>query len=230
MKTLGLIGGMSWESSAVYYDLINRKVKCKLGGLHSCQSLLYTVDFAEIETLQHQGNWAELDNIMADAAQRLERAGSDLIILCTNTMHLCTDAIIKAINVPFLHIADATAQAIKAQGLSKVGLLGTRFTMEQDFYRERLEEEHAIEVFIPKKASRMEVHRIIYDELVLGDIRPESKILYQQVIADLEQQGAQGIILGCTEIPLLIGAGDVNIPVFDTTRLHAELAVELLFE
>lgn len=228
MKTLGLIGGMSWESSAVYYKLINEKVKKELGGLHSCRSLMYSVDFAEIEALQHRGDWEQLDDIMAAAAQRLEKAGADLIILCTNTMHQCTEAILRAIEAPFLHIADATAQAIKAQKLTKVGLLGTRFTMEWEFYKGRLEREHGIEVLIPDEAARHEVHRIIYDELVLGDIRAESKRIYRRIIAALQAAGAQGVILGCTEIPLLIKPEDVDIPVFDTTTLHAEEAVEQL--
>lgn len=228
MKTLGLIGGMSWESSAVYYKLINEKVKKELGGLHSCRSLLYSVDFAEVEQLQHHGDWAALDAIMAAAAQRLEKTGADLIILCTNTMHQCTEAILQAITVPFLHIADATAQAIKAQTLTKVGLLGTRFTMERDFYKGRLEQEHGLEILIPDEGARREVHRIIYDELVLGYIRPESKRIYQRIIGALQAEGAQGVILGCTEIPLLIQPADVAIPVFDTTALHAEGAVEWL--
>lgn len=228
MKTLGLIGGMSWESSAVYYKLVNEKVKRELGGLHSCPCLMYSVDFAEIEALQHRGDWKRLDTLMAEAAQRLEQAGADLIILCTNTMHQCVEAILAAIDVPFLHIADATAHAIKAQQLSKVGLLGTRFTMERAFYKGRLEEEHGIEVVIPSESDRAHVHRIIYEELVLGEIQPASKAIYQRIIADLEARGAQGVILGCTEIPLLIQPEDVGIPVFDTTKLHAEGAVDWL--
>lgn len=229
-EALGLIGGMSWESSAVYYELINEKVKRELGGLHSCHCLMYSVDFAEVETLQHQGQWTRLDEMMAGAARRLELAGADLLVLCTNTMHQCAEAIQQAVHIPFLHIADATAQAIKARGLRTVGLLGTRFTMERDFYRGRLEREHGLAVLIPEEAGREEVHRIIYDELVLGEIRPESRRIYQRIITGLAEQGAQGVILGCTEIPLLIKAEDVSIPVFDTTTLHAEWAVEQLLE
>ena len=225
MKTLGLIGGMSWESSAVYYQLINQLVKEKLGGFHSCKCLMYSVDFAEVETLQHQGDWARLDAQMADAAQRLERGGADLIVLCTNTMHQCANAILKAVDVPFLHIADATAEAIMESGLQRVGLLGTRFTMERDFYKGRLQDRHGIEVLIPNEEERAAVHRIIYEELVMGDIRPASRTVYQKVVSNLQDQGVEGIVLGCTEIPLLIGADDVSLPVFDTTQIHAQKAV-----
>lgn len=226
MKTIGLIGGMSWESSAVYYDLINKKVRKELGGHHSCDSILLTVDFDEIVKLQHEGNWKKLDQMMAKAALQLEKAGSELIVLCTNTMHLCTPAILDAISIPFLHIAEATALAIEEQGLKKVALLGTKFTMEKEFYKDYIKEHYGIEVIIPQLEERNEIHRIIYQELVQGEIKEESRKIYKNIIENLARQGAQGVILGCTEIPLLIGPSDVNIPVFDTTTIHAEKAVE----
>ncbi|MDF2157083.1 aspartate/glutamate racemase family protein [Algoriphagus sp. CAU 1675] len=226
MKTIGLIGGMSWESSAVYYKLINQRVHELLGGFHSCQCIMYSVDFAEIEKLQREDKWAELDTLMADAAKRLENAGADLLVLCTNTMHLCSEAIQKAISIPFLHIAEAAGEEIVKGNLRKVGLLGTKFTMEKDFYKEVLTGKFGIEVIIPNEQEREEVHRIIYDELVHGQIKGESRERYQAIIHNLEKNGAEGVILGCTEIPLLISSSDVNIPVFDTTRLHAEKAVE----
>jgi len=226
MKTIGLIGGMSWESSAVYYDLINKKVREELGGHHSCDSILLTVDFDEIVKLQHEGNWEKLDQMMAKAAQQLEKAGAELIVLCTNTMHLCTPAIKKAISIPFLHIAEATAMAIEEHGLKKVALLGTKFTMEKEFYKDYIKENFGIEVIIPELEERNEVHRIIYNELVHGNIKEESRAIYKDIIQGLEKRGAQGVILGCTEIPLLIQSSDVNIPVLDTTTIHAEKAVE----
>ena len=226
MKTIGLIGGMSWESSVVYYELINKKVRKELGGHHSCDSILLTVDFDEIVKLQHEGNWTKLDEMMAKAAQQLEKAGAELIVLCTNTMHLCTPAIKKAISIPFLHIAEATAMAIESQGLKKVALLGTKFTMEKDFYKDYIAKNFGIEVIIPNSEDRDEVHRIIYNELVQGEIKEESKEIYKNIIEKLEQEGAEGVILGCTEIPLLIKADDVSIPIFDTTTIHAEKAVE----
>ncbi|MDY0103277.1 MAG: aspartate/glutamate racemase family protein [Lentimicrobium sp.] len=230
MKTLGLIGGMSWESSVEYYKLVNEKTKQLLGGHHSCQSLMYTVDFDAIVKLQHEGKWQELDVIMANAAKMLEDAGADLIVLCTNTMHLCTKAILEKITVPFLHIAEATGQEIIARKLKKVGLLGTKFTMEKDFYKEVLLNKFGIEVVIPNEKERDEVHRIIYQELVHGQIKEESREIYKKIIRHLEEEGAQGVILGCTEIPLLISDSDVNIPVFDTTKIHAEKAVEWLLK
>ena len=226
MKTIGLIGGMSWESSAVYYELINKKVKEILGGFHSCKSIMITVDFAEIEKLQHEGNWSELDKIMADAAKRLELAGADIVVLCTNTMHLCSEAIKQNITIPFLHIAEATAQEIQKNGIKKVALLGTKFTMDKDFYKSILINDFGIEVLIPSKEERKIVHDVIYNELVQGTIKDESREQYKKIIHNLEQQGAEGVILGCTEIPLLISGSDVNIPVFDTTKIHAEKAVE----
>ena len=230
MKTLGLIGGMSWESSIEYYKLINEKTRELLGGHHSCQSLMYTVDFDAIVKLQHEGRWQELDVIMADAAKTLQDAGADLIILCTNTMHLCTKAILEKISVPFLHIAEATGQEIIARNLKKVGLLGTKFTMEKEFYKEVLFEKFRIEVVLPNEQEREQVHRIIYEELVHGQIKEESREVYKSIISRLEKEGAEGVILGCTEIPLLISGSDVNIPVFDTTKIHAEKAVEWLLK
>ena len=226
MKTIGLIGGMSWESSAVYYDLLNKKVRKELGGFHSCKNIMLTVDFAEIETLQHQGEWKKLDNMMVKVANQLEAAGADVIVLCTNTMHLCGPAIVKGISVPFLHIAEATGMAIQEKGLKKVALLGTRFTMEKDFYKSYIFEHFGIEVIIPEPDEIEEVHRIIYKELVHGKFRDDSRRVYKKIIGHLEQRGAEGVILGCTEIPLLISDSDVNIPTFDTTTIHAEKAVE----
>ncbi len=224
MKTIGLIAGMSWQSSVVYYELINRKVKEVLGGFHSCKNVMLTVDFAEIEKLQHENNWEALDNMMATAAMQLEKAGADIIILCTNTMHLCSEAIKKAITIPFLHIAEATAQKIKKQKIRKVALLGTKFTMEKDFYKEILRQHH-IEVIIPTEEERTKIHTIIYGELVHGTIKDNSREIYKTIIKNLENRCAEGVILGCTEIPLLISDTDVDIPVFDTTTIHAESAV-----
>ncbi len=226
MKTIGLIGGMSWESSSVYYTLINKEVRETLGGFHSCKNVMVTIDFAEVEKLQHDGDWDALDNLMATAAKKLEMAGADIVILCTNTMHLCNDAITSAISVPFLHIAEATAQEITKQQVKKVALLGTKFTMEKDFYKDILIQKHGIEVLIPTEEEREEVHTIIYDELVHGKINESSRLTFKTIIKNLENRGAQGVILGCTEIPLLISDTDVDIPVFDTTRIHAEKAVE----
>lgn len=226
MKTIGLIGGMSWESSIVYYELINRKAKELLGGHHSCKSLMYTVDFDEIVKLQHAEKWEELDKIMADAAKRLEKGGADFVVLCTNTMHLCSQAITDSISIPFLHIAEAAGMEITKQSLKKIGLLGTKFTMEKDFYKQVLTDKFGIEVIIPNEQEREKVHKIIYGELVHGIIKDGSREVYKTIIKNLENSGAEGVILGCTEIPLLISDSDVNIPVFDTTRIHAKKAVE----
>ncbi len=221
MRTIGLIGGMSWESSAVYYRIINETVARRLGGLHSARSLMFSVDFAEIEALQHQGRWDEASVQMIDAAQRLERGGADCVVLCTNTMHRMADAVQERIGIPLLHIADATGERIKAQGMATVGLLGTRFTMEQDFYRGRLRERYGLEVLIPNEEQRRVVHAVIYDELVRGDVRPVSREAYRRVIAQLITRGAEGIILGCTEIMLLITQEASAAPIFDTTTIHA---------
>lgn len=226
MKTIGLIGGMSWESSAVYYDLVNKKVRELLGGFHSCKNIMVTVDFAEIEVLQHQDKWAELDVMMVASAKQLEAAGADIIVLCTNTMHLCYPAIMKNISVPFLHIAEATGMEIVKKNIAKVALLGTKFTMEKDFYKDYLKEKFNIEVIIPTDEEREHIHRIIYTELVHGKFNHDSREKYKDIIGKLEERGAQGVILGCTEIPLLISDTDVNIPTFDTTTIHAKKAVE----
>ncbi|EPD63598.1 aspartate/glutamate racemase family protein [Streptomyces sp. HGB0020] len=225
MKTIGLIGGMSWESTAEYYRLLNELTRDRLGGLHSARCVLHSVDFAEIEHLQVQGRWAEAAEILAGAARSLEAAGADLMLICTNTMHKVADAVEAAVSIPLLHLADATADAVRASGLTRVGLLGTAFTMEQDFYRGRLEA-GGLQVFIPDSAQRRLVHQVIYEELCLGVIKDESRAAYRKVIEDLVAAGAEGIILGCTEIELLIGPEDSPVPVFPTARLHAEAAVD----
>jgi aspartate racemase len=226
MKSIGLIGGMSWESSIEYYRLINQGVREKLGGLHSAKSVMVSVDFAEIETLQHQGRWDEAARLMIAAAQSVEKGGADFVVICTNTMHKLADDVQEHIHIPVYHIADATAQRIQAHGLHKVGLLGTRFTMEESFYKDRLIEKHGLEVLIPSPEERDAVHRVIYDELCLGQIKPASKEQYIRVMDGLVARGAEGIILGCTEISLLVGQGDSRVPLFDTTRIHALGAVE----
>jgi len=226
MKTIGLIGGMSWESSKLYYELINQKVKTELGGFHSCKSILFTVDFDQIHRLQGEGDWVTLDKIMIDAAQNLEKAGADIILICANTMHLCSEAIIKSVDIPLLHIAEATGQAIAAKGLTKIALLGTKFTMEKDFYKDMLTNKFGIEILIPNSAEREVIHEIIYGELVQGKFTPESRTIYQNIIHRLASEGAEGAILGCTEIPLLIAPDDVDIPTFNTTKIHADKAVE----
>ena len=226
MKKIGLIGGMSWESSLEYYRIINETVKQKLGGLHSAECIMYSVDFDEIEKLQHQGKWQDLTKIMIDCAQRLEKAGANLIIICTNTMHKMAKEVESSINIPLLHIADATAEKIKGKGFKKVGLLGTKFTMEEDFYKGRLIDKHAIEVIIPNSEEMQIIHDIIFNELCLGEIKETSKEQYKKIIINLAGKGAEGVILGCTEIPLLIKQEDVEVPLFDTTRIHAEFAVD----
>lgn len=226
MKKIGLIGGMSWESSLEYYRIINETVKQKLGGLHSAECVMYSVDFDEIEKLQHQGKWEELTQIMIDCAQRLEKAGANLIIICTNTMHKMAEEVESSITIPLLHIADATAEKIKEKGFKKVGLLGTKFTMEEDFYKGRLIDKHAIEVIIPNSEEMQIIHDIIFNELCLGEIKETSKEQYKKIIRNLAKKGAEGVILGCTEIPMLIKQEDVDVPLFDTTRIHAEFAVD----
>ena len=223
---IGLIGGMSWESSAEYYRIINQEVRNRLGGVHSARSLMLSVDFGEIERLQHQGEWDELTKRMVDAATRLQRGGADFVLLCTNTMHLMADQVAAAIDIPLLHIADPTAERIRAAGFQKVGLLGTAFTMEQDFYKGRLEKAFGLEVLVPDAADRRVVHDVIYRELVVGEIRPESRMAYREVITRMIAQGAQSIILGCTEIMLLVSAKDSAVPLFDTTTIHAVAAVD----
>lgn len=226
MKTIGLIGGMSWESSIEYYRLINEGVREKLGGLHSARSVMYSVDFAEIELFQRQGQWQEAAQTLIAAARGVEKGGADFIVICTNTMHKMADEVEIGVQIPLLHIADATAERVKARGLGKIGLLGTKFTMEENFYRGRLEQKHGLKVIVPGAKDREIVHRIIYGELVVGRIRPASKEQYQRVITGLAEQGAEGIILGCTEIGLLVKETDSRVPLFDTTRIHAEAAVE----
>lgn len=224
MKTIGLIGGLSWESSAVYYKIINEKVKDLLGGYHSAKCVMVSLDFAEIEKLQKTEDWESQNKIMIQSAQQLENAGADFVILCTNTMHICSDEIINNISIPFLHIAKATGKKIKEKGLKKIALLGTKFTMEKDFYKDILNN-YGIEVIIPNNNDRDAVHDIIYNELVQGIINNNSKITYQKIIKNLQNRGAEGVILGCTEIPLLIKPNDVDITIFDTTKIHAESAV-----
>ncbi|MFJ8512268.1 aspartate/glutamate racemase family protein [Lysinibacillus xylanilyticus] len=229
MKTIGMIGGMSWESSAEYYRLMNEEVKLQLGGLHSAKCILYSVDFQEIEHYQAEGEWSKAGQVLAEAAQSLENAGAEFIVICTNTMHKVIDIITEKITIPILHIADATANQIEKASLQKVALLGTKYTMEQDFYRARVEG-FGIEVLVPFAEERTEVNRIIYEELCLGKIEQTSKDYYLRVIENLVQLGAQGIILGCTEIGLLIKQEDVNVPVFDTTLLHAQAAVNMAIQ
>ncbi|HAE59138.1 MAG TPA: aspartate racemase [Anaerolineae bacterium] len=227
MKTIGMIAGMSWESSLEYYRLVNEGVKAGLGGLHSAKCVLVSVDFAEIEVLQREGRWDEATQAMIDVARQVQAGGADFLLICTNTMHKMAEQVQASIEIPLLHIADAAAEAIKARGLHKVGLLGTRFTMEEDFYRGRLAEKYGLEVLIPDDADRAIIHRVIYEELVLGKIVPASKLEYQRIIASLIQQGAEGIILGCTEIGLLVKDEDSRVPLFDTTSIHAQAAVEM---
>lgn len=225
MKWIGLIGGMSWESSAEYYRVINQLVRNARGGLHSAPIILASVDFAQIEAYQHTGDWDSAGKLLAQVAQRLVAAGAECIVLCTNTMHKVSAAITANLQVPFIHIADATAERIVAADISTVALLGTRYTMEQDFYKGRLEAQYGLTVLVPEAAERVEVNRIIYDELCMGVIDPRSRATYQAIIANLVARGAQAVILGCTEITLLVSPADVNVPVFDTTRIHAEAAV-----
>jgi aspartate racemase len=227
MKRIGLLGGMSWESSAEYYRLINEEVRERLGGLHSADCLLRSVDFAEIEQLQREGRWQEAGTRLAHEAGALVAAGAELLVLCTNTMHKVADAVVETAAVPLVHIADATAQAVRAQGLETVGLLATSYTMEQDFYVGRLRQLHTLNVLVPGEADRRFVHQVIYDELCVGMVNDSSRDQYRRIMRDLADRGAEGILLGCTEIDLLVGPEDAAVPLFDTTRLHAHKAVEL---
>ena len=227
MKTIGLIGGMSWESSIEYYRIVNEEARARLGGLHSARLVMFSVDFAEIEPLQHEGKWGEAARKLIAAAESVEKAGADFVLLCTNTMHKVARQIEAAVEIPLLHIADPTARKIQAQGLSKVGLLGTRFTMEEDFYKGRLVEKHGLDVLVPDGQQRELIHRVIYDELCLGQVKASSRDQYLGIIDELVAGGAEGIILGCTEIGLLIREGDAAVPLFDTTTIHAVAAVEL---
>ena len=226
MKKIGLIGGMSWKSSQVYYKIINKKVNKILGGFHSAKCIMESVDFAEIEKLQHKNDWDSLNKIMVDSAKNLENAGADIIVLCTNSMHLCSAEIIKNTNIPFLHIATATGSIIKENNIKKVLLIGTKFTMEKAFFKDILKNDFGIEIVIPSESDREIVHQIIYKELVHGNIKSASKKEYQRIIENSIKNGAQGVILGCTEIPLLINNNDISILDFDTTRIHAESAVK----
>ena len=227
MKRIGLLGGMSWESSAEYYRLINEATRDRLGGLHSADCLLRSVDFVEVERLQRAGEWGEAGALLAAEASVLEAAGAELLVLCTNTMHKVADAITDAVGIPFVHIADTTAQAVRAQGLETVGLLATAYTMEQDFYVGRLRELHGLEVLVPHEADRRLVHDVIYGELCVGVINDDSRTQYRRIIRELADRGAEGILFGCTEIDLLVGPQDAPVAVFDTTRLHAHRAVDL---
>ncbi|UCG85341.1 MAG: aspartate/glutamate racemase family protein [Gemmatimonadota bacterium] len=226
MKTIGLIGGMSWESTVPYYRIINEHIKDRLGGLHSAELILYSVDFQPIEQLQHSGDWDETGRILARAARSLESAGADCVVLCTNTMHKVADQIGAAIRIPLLHIADATGTTVVSAGLDTVGLLGTKFTMEREFYRGWLEKNYNLNVLIPSEADRTVIHRVIYDELCLGNVLNESRELFKEIIDRLVHVGAQGVILGCTEISMLVSDDDSQVPLFDTTAIHARYAVD----
>ncbi len=226
MKTIGLIGGLSWESSAEYYRIINELTKKKLGGLHSAKSLMYTFDFYEIEELQHKGEWDKANLLMIDAAKNLEAGKADFLLICSNTMHKMAEDVEKSVTIPLLHIADGTAEKIIVQNIKKIALLGTAFTMEQDFYKGRLKDKYHLEVIIPDEKDRKIIHDVIYDELCVGQIKPESKHEYIRIMKELIDKGAEGIILGCTEITLLVDQNDSSVPLFDTTAIHAEAAVE----
>ena len=230
MQTIGLIGGMSWESTAEYYRIINERVKERLGGLHSAKIVLYSVDFAEVEELQQQGNWEQATNLMVDAGQRIKAGGADFVVICTNTMHRMAEELEDRVGLPVLHIADATADEIKRSGIDTVGLLGTRYTMEQDFYRGRLETRHGLSVLVPDQEGRTLVHDVIYDELCLGITREESQTRYLEIIDQLTEQGARAVILGCTEIGLLVGPEDTSTTLFDTTRIHAVAVADRAIE
>jgi aspartate racemase len=227
MKTIGLVGGMSWESTVEYYRIINETVKEKLGGFHSARMVLYSVDFAEVEALQHRGEWDIAAVLLTEATLRVEAAGADFALLCTNTMHRVFDEIQRNVHIPLLHIVDVTGREIRARGLTRVGLLGTRFTMEQEFYKGKLAADFGLEVLIPDEEERAAIHGILYNELCLGAVKEASRDVFRKIIGRLEGRGAQGIILGCTEIPLIVKQKDYGLPLFDTTALHARAAVEL---
>lgn len=226
MKTIGLIGGMSWESTANYYQIINREVKARLGGLHSGKVCLYSVNFAEIETLQHQGRWDDTARILSQAAKSVEAGGADFILICTNTMHKVADQIQQAVNVPLVHIADATAEKLVADGIKKVGLLGTRFTMEQDFYKQRLIDKFGVDVVVPSSDDQTIVHEVIYNELCKGEVLEDSRQQYLAIINKLVEEGAEAVILGCTEIAMLVEPQHTDVKLYDTTEIHAKAAVE----
>ena len=226
MKTIGLIGGMSWESTVEYYRIINQSVARRLGGLHSARCVLYSFDFVDIEELQHRGEWGEATRLMVAAAQKVAGAGADFLVICTNTMHKMAEDVQAAVSVPLLHIADATAARVKADGVQRVGLLATRFTMEEDFYRGRLIEKHGLDVVVPPEAERQLVHDVIYNELCRGEIRDESRERFKAIVASLADANCAGVILGCTEIGLLLRPEDCSVPLFDTAQIHAEAAAE----
>ncbi|MFD1215949.1 aspartate/glutamate racemase family protein [Microbulbifer celer] len=226
MKTIGLLGGMSWESTLSYYKAINEGVRARLGGLHSAKICLYSVNFDEIERLQHAGDWLETANILSQAARSVEKGGSDFLMICTNTMHKVFHKIEAEISIPILHIADATAQALTRDGVTTVGLLGTRFTMKQDFYKGRLSEKFGIKVLTPSPEEQIVVHEVIYKELCLGTVNPDSKARYLEIIENLRARGAQAVILGCTEIALLVKQSDTTVPLYDTAEIHAKQGVE----
>jgi aspartate racemase len=230
MKIIGMIGGMSWESSLEYYRIVNEAVKERLGGFHSAKCIMYSVDFEEIERFQHQGDWDAATEVMVDAARRVERGGADLLLICTNTMHMMAEAVQGSVDIPLLHIVDVTAEAIRSLGQKTVGLLGTRFTMEQDFYSGRLRDRHGISVLIPEEDERKVIHGILYDELCLGEIRSASRDAFREIIGGLAARGAEGVILGCTEIPLIVNQEEYELPLFDTTALHALAAVSLALD
>ncbi|WP_462171699.1 aspartate/glutamate racemase family protein [Pseudoalteromonas xiamenensis] len=230
MKTIGLLGGMSWESTVSYYQSINRQIKQTLGGLHSAKIVLYSVDFAEIEKLQKEGNWDKAAEILSKASKLLQSAGAEGLFICTNTMHIVAPQIQSELSIPLFHIADATAEVLVDMGVKKVGLLGTKFTMQEGFYKNRISEHYGIDVIVPDEGSQEGIHTIIYDELCLGEINPSSKYFYIEVIEDLKNKGAEAIILGCTEIALLVKARDTAIPLLDTTTIHASKAVAFALE
>lgn len=227
MKTIGLLGGMSWESTTSYYRVINEQVRARLGGQHSAKICLYSVDFSEIEQLQNTGAWDKTAAILTDAARKIESCGADFLLICTNTMHKVAPEIEKGLGIPILHIADATAAAIVKEGIKTIGLLGTKFTMEQDFYRGRLEDKYRLKVLIPDKAGRERVHHVIYDELCLGKVKDSSREAFLEIVRDLKTRGAEGVILGCTEIALLIQQDHTDVPLFDTAEIHALKSVEI---
>ncbi|MEX2720253.1 MAG: aspartate/glutamate racemase family protein [Candidatus Wukongarchaeota archaeon] len=226
MKTIGLIGGMSWESTQEYYRIINETVKETLGGFHSAKIIMYSVDFEEIEKLQHQGKWGELTELMIDIAKRIEKSGADFVLICANTMHKMADEVQKNIKIPLLNVIDLTAEKIREKGLKKIGLLGTKFTMEEDFYKRRLTEKYGFDVIIPTEGERRIIHDVIFNELCLGEIKQSSKEQFKKIIENLVARGAGGIILGCTEIPLLVKQEDFEVSLFDTMMIHAKSAVE----
>jgi aspartate racemase len=230
MKVIGMLGGMSWESTAEYYRIVNEAVRARLGGQHSAKTLLYSVDFHDVERLQREGRWDEADALMVECARRLERGGADFLVICTNTMHRSAPAVERAVGLPLLHIADATAERVKGAGVKRLGLLATRFTMEQDFYKGRLAERHGLEVLVPEEEDRRLIHAVIYDELSRGRIRAESRREYLRVMDGLAARGAEAVLLGCTEITLLVKPEDTNLRLFDTTRIHAEEAVTLALQ